>query len=374
MTHLLVTNDFPPKIGGIQSYLYELWRRLPADRFAVLTIDHEGAASFDERQDFRIRRLSVPMLHPKRAMRKAIESYAAEIGATHVVLDPVFPIGLIGPRLSLPYSLIVHGAEIRVPGHLPVLRRLMRRSISGAELIIAAGDYPARETRRISGADTPEVVVIPPGVDINRFHPFEVEERRIARSKFGVSPSALCVVSVSRLVPRKGFDVLIKGAAKFHAQFPTLEVVIGGAGRDLKRLERLVERYRAPVRFLGLVDEADLADLYGCGDIVAMVCRDRWFGLEQEGFGIVFLEAAAAGVATIAGASGGAGDAVTDESTGIVVRHPSRPKGTATALARLLTSAGLRHGFGVAGRARVETDFDYDVLAERLSVALARVE
>ena len=122
--------------------------------------------------------------------------------------------------------------------------------------------------------------------------------------------------------------------------------------------------------FLGRVPDADLPALYGCADVFAMCCRDRWSGLEQEGFGIVFVEAAAAGVAQLAGDSGGAAEAVTDGQTGIVVRHPQDPEAVAIALARLLDDPALRCRLGAAARRRAVTDFSYDLLAARLGASL----
>lgn len=374
MTHLLVTNDFPPKVGGIQSYLYELWRRLPPDRFAVLTIAHEHGAAFDDVQPFPIRRLNVSMLHPRRAIRTEIERYAHEIGATHVVLDPVLPIGLIGPKLSLPYSLIVHGAEVRIPAHLPIARSLMRRAITHAEFVVAAGRYPASEVRAIGGLRTPPIVIIPPGVDVARFQPLTDAQRREARARYGVGDDALCVVSVSRLVPRKGMDVLIKASSILASRYPNLIVLIGGTGRDTKRLERLIARNKAPVHLIGRVDDEALAPLFGLGDVAAMVCRDRWFGLEQEGFGIVFLEAAATGTATLAGDSGGASEAVADRETGIVVGRPSDVQAVVDALDAMLCDASLREAFGRAGRVRAVREFSYDHLAHALNDALLHAE
>lgn len=374
MTHLLVTNDFPPKVGGIQSYLYELWRRLPTERFAVLTIDHGEAASFDAAQNFRIRRLRQSMLLPTRRLRDEIDHYAGEVGATHIVLDPALPIGLIGPQLSLPYSLVLHGAEIAIPARFPVTRQLLQRALSHAELLLAAGGYPAHEARRLLGSKTPPIVIVPPGVDVVRFHPLDDELRCSTRDRLGISNDALLVVSVSRLVPRKGMDVLIKAAGRLSDTCSNLVVVIGGVGRDRKRLEHLVDKYRAPVRFLGRVGDEDLPGLYGSADIAAMCCRNRWLGLEQEGFGIVFLEAAASGTAVLAGASGGASEAVLDGVTGLVVDHPSDARAVHEALLSLLVNRSLRDRFGESGRERIVRNFDYDLLADRLDRALARAE
>lgn len=370
MTHLLVTNDFPPKIGGIQSYLYELWRRLPAERFGVLTIATEGAEVFDRAQNFPIKRLPQKMLLPTPKTARAIDRYSREIGSTHVVLDPVLPIGLIGPSLECSYSLVAHGAEVAIPGRIPVTRQLMKRAITKAELIIAAGNYPASEIAAIAGSKMPRLLSIPPGVDTKRFQPLSANERALARRRFGIGEDALCVVSISRLVPRKGMDVLIKAAGALASQYPNLEVVIGGTGRDERRLAQLIDQVGAPVRLVGRVEEEDLAPLIGCADVAAMLCRNRWLGLEQEGFGIVFLEAAGVGIPTIAGDSGGASEAVAHLETGLVVTHPKSVSETKRALETLLGDGAVRERFGLAGRARLERCYDYDQLARELDRAL----
>jgi len=374
MTHLLVTNDFPPKIGGIQSYLYELWKRLPAERFGVLTIANEGAETFDSTQNYPIRRLPVKMLLPTPKTARAIDRYAREIGATHVVLDPVLPIGLIGPSLECSYSLVAHGAEVAIPGHIPVTRQLMQRAITRAELVIVAGRYPASEIRAIARSKTPRLLSIPPGVDTERFRPLNTDERALARRRFGIAENALCVVSISRLVPRKGMDVLIRAAGALLSRYENLEVLIGGTGRDEQRLAQLIENTGSPARLVGRVADEDLAPLLGCADVAAMFCRNRWFGLEQEGFGIVFLEAAAVGIPTIAGDSGGAGEAVANRETGLVVMNPRSVANAQKALDTLLREKSVRERMGLAGRARLERLYDYDQLARELDGALLGCE
>jgi phosphatidylinositol alpha-1,6-mannosyltransferase len=167
---------------------------------------------------------------------------------------------------------------------------------------------------------------------------------------------------------------LIRAAALLAPGHAGLCVAIGGTGRDRRRLERLVAETGAPVRLLGRVADDVLPDLYGCGDVFAMLCRNRWGGLEQEGFGIVFLEAAAAGVPQVAGASGGAAEAVADGDTGVVVHDPKDPNAVADALAGLLDDPVRARAMGAAGRRRAVSDFSYDGLARRLGDALAAWE
>jgi phosphatidylinositol alpha-1,6-mannosyltransferase len=376
--HLLVTNDFPPKVGGIQAYLWELWKRLDPATFTVLTArSHPDAATFDAEQaaqGIRIERIPEPILYfptPRNLAR--IRQAAARHGAGLVVVDPALPLGLLGPRLGLPYAVVLHGAEVTVPGRLPVSRRALGRVVARADLVISAGHYPAEEARRAvgSGATMPTTAVIPPGVDCGRFVPLDDAARLAARSRLGIPGSGHLVVSVSRLVPRKGFDVLIDAARRLVPSYPDLTVAIGGTGRDEQRLRHQIETAGAPVHLLGRVDDEDLPALLGAADLFVMACRNRWLDLEQEGFGIVFLEAAAAGVPQIAGESGGAAEAVDDGMTGLVVADPADPTQVATAMRTLLADDAARRAMGAAARRRAVASFDYTHLAPRLAAALA---
>jgi phosphatidyl-myo-inositol dimannoside synthase len=370
--HLLVTNDFPPKIGGIQSLLWEWWRRLPSDSFAVLTSPYEGAKEWDATQPFHIERTREPVLLPHPFMVKRINEMAKRVGADFVVLDPAVPLGIVGPSLELPYAVVVHGAEVTVPGRIPGTHQILGRVLRNSIHVVAAGQYPADEAVRAAGRDLPTTVV-QPGVDTERFRVLSPAERASAREHFGVSPTAELIVGVSRLVPRKGFDIAISAVARLARDRPQLEMLIAGAGRDAKRLNDLAKKQGAPVRFLGRTPFEDLPLLYGCADIFTMLCRNRWGGLEQEGFGIVFLEAAACGVPQVAGSSGGAAEAVDDGVSGIVVKDPTSIDEVTQAFSLLLNSPDLRHKMGNAGRVRAVESFSYDVLTARLWNTLSQL-
>ncbi|MCU1400206.1 MAG: glycosyltransferase [Acidimicrobiales bacterium] len=369
MKHLLVTNDFPPKIGGIQSLLWEWWRRLPPESFAVLTSPYPGTEQFDAHQPFRIERTREPVLLPHPLMARRIDAMARDFGADLVVLDPALPLGLIGPSLQLPYDLVLHGAEVTVPGRLPGSKQTLAWVLRRARHIVAAGGYPAAEAEHAAGRGLP-ITIVPPGVDTERFHPLTTDERLRARADFGIAADAELIVSVSRLVPRKGFDTAIRAVASLRRSRPNLVLAIGGGGRDLERLQRLAAELDAPVRFLGRISNEDLPRLYGCSDLATMACRNRWGGLEQEGFGIVFVEAAACGVPQVAGDSGGAAEAVADGETGLVVTHPDDHREVAMAFEALLDDPSRRQAMGLAARERAVALFSYDVLAERLGKSL----
>ena len=367
--HLLVTNDFPPKGGGIQSYLWELWRRLPADDIAVHTTPHAGAPVFDTDQAFAVTRSREPVLLPTSTVVRRVRNLAEGQGAELVVWDPALPVGHAARRVGRPYAVVLHGSEVTVPGRLPVTRSILARVLRGASLVICAGNYPAAEAERAAGSTLPTVIV-PPGVDTARFRPLDAAERASVRRELGLPVDAPLVVSVSRLVPRKGMATLIRAAARLGRTEPDLVVAIAGSGRDRRRLEGLVASTGAPVRLLGRVPEELLPGLYGAGDVFAMLCRSRWGGLEQEGFGIVFLEAAAAGVPQVAGESGGAAEAGAHEKTGLVVGRPDAVEQVARTLSDLLGDGERRAEMGREARRRAEAEFSSDVLARRLRAGI----
>jgi phosphatidylinositol alpha-1,6-mannosyltransferase len=371
--HLLVTNDYPPKTGGIQVYLHELWSRLEAGRAVVVTASsHADAAAFDASSSVVIERVKAPTIFlPTPRTLAAIEAAIERHQPDLVLLDPAWPLGLLGPRLSRPYGVVLHGAEVAIPARLPVVASSLRHVLRHAEVAVCAGTYPEAEARRNAAEWMPPVLHIPPGVDTQRFTPLDPSRRNEVRERSGLSTSASLVSSYSRLVPRKGMDTLIRASALLARQFPDLQVAIGGSGRDRHRLERLAKKLDAPVVFLGRVADDDLSPWLGASDLMVMACRSRWAGLEQEGFGIVFLEAAASGVAQVAGRSGGSHEAVRHGLTGLVVGTPRRADALAEAMARLLGDAQLRAQFAHNARAVALERFDWAVLATRLGSGLA---
>ena len=374
--HLLVTNDFPPKVGGIQSYLWELWSRLDPSTYSVLTASSDPeAAAFDAEQAARgIDIARVPgkiLFFPSPRSSRMVAGHVARTGADLVIFDPVVPLGLLAARTAVPAVQLLHGAEVAIPGRLPVVASSLRRALRRSAGVIAAGPYPEEEAQRAMHGTLPPVLQIPPGVDCERFRPLDPDARRAARARLGLPVDGPLVVSVSRLVPRKGMDTLIEAAALVGRDRADLTVAIGGTGRDRERLAKLVVASQAPVTMLGRVADEDLPDLVAAADVFVMACRTRWGGLEQEGFGIVFLEAAAAGVPQIAGRSGGSHDAVVHGETGLVLDHPTDPAELARAIEDLLADPARREEMGRKGRVRARASFDYDVLARRLGTALA---
>ena len=375
--HLLVTNDFPPKIGGIQNYLWELWRRLPSGAAAVYTTPHRGSVAFDTAQPFPIERSPEPWLGPWPWLIDRVRRLADQQEAELVLLDPAIPLGVIGPSLGRPYGVILHGAEVTIPARLPLLRRAMARTLAGASLVVSAGRYALAEAERCVGHRLPSVV-IPPGVDAGRFRPLEPTVRARVRASHGIGPHEILVASISRLVPRKGMDTLIRAVTEADRALgpdgPRLRLVVGGTGRQETELGHLVRSLDAPAVLTGRLSDQAVAELYGAADLMAMLCNERWRGLEQEGFGIVFLEAAAAGVPQIAGRSGGAHEAVEDGLTGIVVDRPRSATEAARVLRELAIDPERRAKLGEAARRRAVEAFDHARLAADLQRAIDETE
>jgi len=370
--HLLVTNDYLPKTGGIQVYLHELWRRLDDGRASVLTAaSHPDAASFDAASDVVIERVArktlfLPTRRALRDIEAAIERHQPDL----VLLDPAWPLGLLGPRLSRPYGVILHGAEVTIPGRIPFIASTLRYVLRRARVAICAGAYPESEARRNAGDQLCPVIQIPPGVDVGRFVPLERAARDEVRRSLDLKAEDFVIASYSRLVPRKGMDTLIRASARLAPTNPHLRVLIGGSGRDTQRLQRLAVKLHAPVTFLGRVDDALLPRWIAASDLMVMDCRSRWLGLEQEGFGIVFVEAAACGVAQVAGRSGGSHEAVRDGVTGAVVARSRSAEALSEVVLRLMNDPERRHAYAQRSREFAVADFSWDVLAARLGTSL----
>lgn len=374
--HLLVTNDFPPKIGGIQNYLWELWKRLDPGTVYVLTASSDpNAQRFDEAQratGFSIERIPRSTLFfPTKKNRRAIEEIVARVDPDVVIVDPAFPLGRVLRHVDRPGVTIVHGAELTIPRRLPFAKGELNRTMSHCAGVIAAGPYPRHQVERLGLRREPAILEIPPGVDTKRFVPLALRERLELRQALGIADDAFVVTSVSRLVPRKGMETLIQASVLAARAVPSLKVLIGGTGREEASLAKLISRSNAPVTMVGRVEDEVLPGLLGASDLFVMACRSRWGGLEEEGFGIVFLEAAAVGIPQIAGKSGGSADAVVDGETGVVLDNARDPEQLAREIVALAQDPARRTALGGAARLRAVASFDYDVLANRLREALA---
>ncbi|MFF6814480.1 glycosyltransferase family 4 protein [Streptomyces sp. NPDC012403] len=376
---LIVTNDFPPRPGGIQAFLHNMALRLDPERLVVYASTWkrsregvEATAAFDAEQPFTVVRDRTTMLLPTPAATRRAVGLLREHGCTSVWFGAAAPLGLMAPALRRAGAerivATTHGHEAGW-AQLPAARQLLRRIGDSTDTITYLGEYTRS---RIASALTPgaasRMVQLPPGVDEKTFHPDSGGDE--VRARLGLTDRPV-VVCVSRLVPRKGQDTLIRAMPAVLAAEPDAVLLIVGGGPYEKDLRRLAADtgVAASVRFTGSVPWSELPAHYGAGDVFAMPCRTRRGGLDVEGLGIVYLEASATGLPVVAGDSGGAPDAVLDGETGWVVRGDSAEQ-TADRVITLLGDEELRRRMGERGREWVEQKWRWDLLAEELKKLL----
>ncbi len=363
---LVVTNDFPPRQGGIQSFVHQLLVRQPPDSIVVYASDHDGSAAFDADQPFPVIRHPTGLLVPTPGARRRVVQALREHGCTAVWFGAAAPLGLLAPALRRAGAERVvattHGHEAGW-AQLPAARTALRRIADGCDVVTYLGAYTRAKLGPVIAGRT-ELVQLTPGVDVETFRS-SVDRAAVRRDlDLGDRPTIVCV---SRLVPRKGQDRLIDALPSVRAAVPDVALLLVGDGpyrADLAERARRIGVADAVV-FTGGVPHADLPAHYAAGDVFAMPCRTRRGGLDVEGLGIVFLEASATGLPVLAGDSGGAPDAVLDGETGYLVDGRDVPA-IAERLVTLLQDAPLRARLGAAGRAWVERDWQWALLAARL--------
>ncbi|MFE8943475.1 glycosyltransferase family 4 protein [Streptomyces sp. NPDC007856] len=372
---LIVTNDFPPRPGGIQAFLHNMALRLDPGRLVVYASTWkrsragiEATAAFDAEQPFTVVRDRTTMLLPTpRATRRAV-GLLREHGCTSVWFGAAAPLGLMAPALRKAGA---HRLVATTHGHeagwaqLPAARQLLRRIGESTDTITYLGEYTrSRIATALTPAAAARMVQLPPGVDEKTFHPGSGGDE--VRARLGLTDRQV-VVCVSRLVPRKGQDTLIQAMPRILAAEPDTVLLIVGGGPYEQDLRRMATETGVAdsVRFTGSVPWSDLPAHFGAGDVFAMPCRTRRGGLDVEGLGIVYLEASATGLPVVAGDSGGAPDAVLDGETGWVVRGGS-PEEAADRIVALLADPELRRRMGERGRQWVEERWRWDLLAEKL--------
>lgn len=366
---LLVTNDFPPRPGGIQSYLHSFTGHLPADDLVVYAPRWRGDSHtrFDARQPFEVVRHPTTLMLPTPDVARRAAKLLVEHDCDTVWFGAAAPLALLGPTLRRAGARRIvastHGHEVGW-SMLPAARQALRRIGEDSDTVTFVSRYTRGRFASAFGADA-GLEHLPPGVDTETFRP-DSAARAELRGRYGLGdrPTVLCL---SRLVPRKGQDVLIRALPEIRRRIDGAVLVIVGGGPYEKRLRELARRTDVDdhVVFTGTVPAAELAAHHTIADVFAMPCRTRGAGLDVEGLGIVYLEASATGVPVVAGRSGGAPETVRDGRTGFVVDGTS-VTAVATAVAGVLADRERAAAMGAAGREWVSTAWRWDVLGERL--------
>lgn len=369
---LLITNDFPPRPGGIQSFVHNLAVRQPPGSVVVYASSWRGAAKFDADQPFEVVRERTKVLLPTPLVARRAARLARAYDCDTVWFGAAAPLGLLAAGLRRRAGIrravaLTHGHEAgwaALPGARSALRRIGR----GVDVTTYLGEYTRVRLARVLDGVT-ELRRLAPGVDVDTYHPGVDGER--VRLRLGLADRPV-VVCVSRLVPRKGQDMLIRAMPEIRRRVPDAALLVVGGGPYRATLEKLARQIgvERDVVFTGSVPSAELPAHYAAGDVYAMPCRTRNRGLDVEGLGIVYLEASATGLPVVAGDSGGAPDAVREGETGYVVRGRDVAQ-LADRVATLLADRDLARQFGAAGRAWVEREWRWETQAERMAALLA---
>ena len=367
---LIVTNDFPPRRGGIQSFVHTLATRLPAATVTVYAPAWNGAAAFDARQPFPVIRHPTSLMLPVPAVSRRAVAIAREHGCDTVLFGAAAPLGLITPALRKAgvtrAVALTHGHEAGWAA-LPGARTLLRRIGDEVDVVTYLGDYfRARLARALSAEAAERMVRLTPGVDVTFFRPGAGGTAVRDRLGLGNRPVVVCV---SRLVRRKGQDTMIRAWPQVRDEVSEAVLLLVGDGPYAGRLRRLAARLGVgdAVRFTGPVPWPELPSYYDAGNVFAMPCRTRRAGLDVEGLGIVYLEASATGLPVIGGDSGGAPDAILAGESGYVVGDVAA---TADRLVELLTDPAKARAMGEKGLAWVDREWRWELAAARLTAIL----
>jgi phosphatidylinositol alpha-1,6-mannosyltransferase len=368
---LIVTNDFPPRQGGIQSFVHALATRLPTGTVTVYAPAWKGAAEFDTQQPFPVIRHPTSLMLPVPGVARRAAAIAREHGCDSVLFGAAAPLGLITPALR---KAGVTRAVALTHGHeagwatLPGARTVLRRIGDEVDVVTYLGEYTrVRLARALSPAAAGRMVRLAPGVDVTFFRPGA--GGAAVRERLGLT-SRPVVACVSRMVPRKGQDTLIKAWPAVRAQVSGAVLLLVGDGPYAPALKRLAHRLSVSddVVFTGPVPWPELPSYYDAANVFAMPCRTRRAGLDVEGLGIVYLEASATGLPVIGGDSGGAPDAILDGESGYVVNDVP---GAATRIIELLHDPARAKAMGDKGLAWVDREWREELPAARLATILA---
>jgi phosphatidylinositol alpha-1,6-mannosyltransferase len=368
---LLVTNDFPPRPGGIQQFVHNLAIRQPSDSLVVYASRWGEWEKFDADQPYPVIREDTSVLLPTPSVARRAAELASTYDCDRVWFGAAAPLGLMaaGLRERGPVRRTValtHGHEVgwaALPGAKSMLRRIAR----GADVVTYLGEYTRVRLDRAIG-DLTTLERLPPGVDTEAYTP--TVSGQAVRLKYRLVGRPV-IVCVSRLVPRKGQDTLIRALPRIRREVPDAALLIVGGGPYRSTLEALAreEGVGQHVVFTGSVSWSDLPAHYAAGDVFAMPCRTRRGGLDVEGLGIVYLEASATGLPVIGGDSGGAPDAVREDETGYVVSGHDLDS-LVDRVSMVLGDPALARRLGDAGRAWVEAEWRWENQADRLSALL----
>ncbi len=372
----LITNDLGPRAGGIESFVLGLLERVDKNSVVILTSSQSKSKDFDKElfEKFGaivIRDRSKILLPTPRVARKAI-NIMKEYQAKKIWFGAAAPLALLAKRLRIAGATnivaLTHGHEVWW-AKIPIFRLAISKISADVDSLTYLGDF-TKNAMLPAIADKSKLVKIAPGIDVDHFVPSEIDMKLIEKHKL---QNRRVVVCVGRLVHRKGQDKLIEAMPQVLKEFPDAVLLLVGEGPIRSMLDKLIRHHGLEhhVIFTGRIKFEDLAKYIQLGEVFAMPSRDRFFGLEVEGLGIVYLEASACGVPVIVGKSGGAPDAVIQNQTGLIV-DGTKPQEISDAICRLFADKELARQMGRQGREWVVENWRWQIWSEKFNTLLNR--
>ena len=375
-TTLFITNDFGPRAGGIETFVHGLIERLPKGSVIVYTSAQANAQTFDAewllKYGVEVIRDRSKILLPTPRVIKACQKLISNRKLSKVAFGAAAPLAMMARAMrsagAQKVVALTHGHEVwwaKVPPFSFAIRYMSKN----IDAITYLGDYTRGEiSKALSEADASKLVQIAPGIDVDHFIPTDSSN---LRAELGLTDKSV-IISVGRLVHRKGQDKLISALPEIKTSVPNVHLVLVGVGPHQDYLEKLALKLNVSdcVTFIGRINYAELPKYICLGDIFAMPSRSRFFGLEVEGLGIVYLEASACGLPVVGGKSGGAPDAVLVGETGVVV-DGTNPSEIAEACIELLNNPELCALMGANGRAWIIENWRWEIWATRYAALLA---
>ncbi|MGA1099081.1 MAG: glycosyltransferase family 4 protein [Candidatus Nanopelagicales bacterium] len=368
----MITNDFPPRTGGIQNFVYELLKGFDPQEVVVYCSNCRKAKEFDLAQNYKVIRVRSKILLPTAKRTKEAIEIIKRFDCDRVLFGASTPLGVMAPALRKAgikkIGALTHGHEAGLAG-VPILRQLVKKAFQDLDFITYLGDFTRNKLARLIPSDA-KFVKLSPGVDTAVFN-LQYRANRdelLARNNLSGKKIVFCA---SRLMPRKGQDELLEVWPKVLQRNPSAHLLFSGGGPYKQKLLRKVnsKNLQNSVTFLGTLTQKELAAFYGMSNVFAMPNRTRNFGLDVEGLGMVFLEAAACGIPTIGGRAGGVPDALIDEATGYLV-NPKKREELLAKLDLLLQNPNLAKSMGSTGRDWVVKNWQWASRREQLKQLL----
>lgn len=366
---LLITVTWPPVKGGAENYLFEIYRRLSSCRLTVLTSQQPGDAEFDARQPWHTIRVPLEWFtaywqgrRKRLVLLVELHRIIQKNDINLVVTGFAFPDGLVAWLLKQIYGLpyVTHFYGVDFLSHLgnPLWRHFIMQIFQDADYLIGCSTY-SRDKVVEMGIQSAKIHTVFPGVDVHRFHPVDRLARQRIRRELGLPEDAPILLTISRLVARKGHDYVLLALRRILKRYPMLVYVIVGEGRHRDALYAMVKEHNLSdnVRFVGEVADKELPLFYQAADLFIMPNRD--INGDVEGFGIVFIEASASGIPVIGGKSGGARDAIEHGSSGVLV-NPVDVEEISNVVIQILSNESSLSNMGRLGRQMVEDKYSWE--------------